>query len=172
MLEYGHGVTLRRIEEDDLGNLFTWRNDPNVFKYTRQNAPLHRSGHRDWFVWQSKDPKTSMFVVCTPDGKSAGVVGLTSIDHLNRHAEFSCYIAPNSQKKGLGKAALKTLFDYGFKVLGLNLIWGETFEGNPAVKTFEAVGMTKHGTRPDFYFRNGKFIDAHLFGILEKSWNK
>lgn len=170
MLEYGHGVSLRRIEEEDLGSLFSWRNDPSIFRYTRQNSPLHKSGHRDWYNWQAKDPKTSMFVVETSDSKAVGVVGLTSIDPVNRHAEFSCYIAPNSQKKGLGTKALKTLFDYGFKVLGLNLIWGETFDGNPAAKAFEKIGMTRHGTRPDFYFRDGKFINAHLYGVRREDW--
>lgn len=177
MLEYGQGVGLRRLEKRDLAKLFEWRNDKEIMKWTRQCAPLHWANHESWFENQSQDPKISMFAILAlwnkengNDYEMVGVVGLTDIDLVNRRAEFSCYIAPDSQKKGFGKMALKTLFNYGFTVLGLNQIWGETFEGNPASKTFEEVGMTKHGTRPDFYFRDGKFISADLYGIGASAW--
>jgi diamine N-acetyltransferase len=104
------------------------------------------------------------------DASLVGVVGLTGVDLVNRRGEFSCYIDPDKQGMGFGTRALKVLFAYGFDVLGLNLIWGETFQDNPAAKVFEKLGMTKHGVRPDFYFREGKFIDAHLYGLRRSEW--
>jgi hypothetical protein len=100
-----------------------------------------------------------------------GVCGLTSIDWVNRRAEFSLYIDPDRQKDGLGKAALQTLLHHGFMTLGLNCIWGETFDLNPAAKLFEGLGFIKEGSRRDFYYRDGRFIDAHLYSLLRRHWD-
>lgn len=123
-------------------------------------------GHLSWFKKQAFDPKLSMFSVLDEKGRLAGVCGLTDIDLLNRRAEFSCYIEPMKQGADLGSRTLKTLFMHGFKDLGLNRIWGETFVDNPAFDLFtKRLGMDFEGTRKEFYYRDGHFIDAHLVGI-------
>lgn len=165
MIDYGHGVTLRRIEEEDLPALFQWRNDYRVWRWCRQFEPLHHSKHMAWFQWQASDKSVSMFAVLDREGDIVGVCGLTDIDQTNRRAEFSLYIDPDRGGQGYGKAALRTLFKHGFDRLGMNVIWGETFDENPAAHLFESVGMTIEGTRRDFYFREGKFVDAHLYSL-------
>jgi ribosomal-protein-alanine N-acetyltransferase len=103
-----------------------------------------------------------------------GVCGLTSMDLINRRAEFSLYIGPEFQGQGFGKNALKTLLAHGFRNYGLNRIWGESFEGNPAIAMFESLGFEPEGIRKEFYFKGGKFIDAYLFSIsnlvFEEKW--
>lgn len=99
-----------------------------------------------------------------------GVCGLTSIDMEARKAEFSLYIGPEHQGKGYGSEALKLLLYHGFLNLGLNQIWGETFDKNPAAKMFEELGFKKDGTRRQFYMKSGKLIDCHLYSILRDEW--
>lgn len=165
MINYGFGVTLRRIESADLSAMFKWRNDLRIWQWCRQSSPLHWDNHISWFDRQSKDDRLSMFMV-VKDSKAVGVCGLTDIDLINRRAEFSLYIDPDCQKKGLGQASLKTLFCHGFRDLGLNRIWGETYDGNPAIFLFiRKLGMDLEGTRKEFYYRDGRFIDSHLIGI-------
>jgi RimJ/RimL family protein N-acetyltransferase len=106
----------------------------------------------------------------TAQGGIVGVAGLTSIDRLARRAEFSLYIGPEHHGEGYGRKALIALFTKGFRDLGLNLIWGESFDGNPAIRLFESLGMIREGTRRDFYFKDGRFIDAHLFSIRSTEW--
>ena len=108
-----------------------------------------------------------------------GMCGLTDIDLINRRAEFSLYIVPECWKKGYGKAALQTLFSHGFRNLNLNVIWGETFDENPAIELFKNLGMYYEGTRNEFYYRDGSYIDAHLismsrsqFDNIEKTWSE
>lgn len=169
-------LKLRRIEESDLRSLFNMRNDPRVFQWCRQFAPLHWEKHLDWYHWQAKDPSTEMFIILhyDPERKhlhyDIGACGLTSIDHASRRAEFSLYIDPNYQGKGHGKTALSMLLDFGFKQLNLNRIWGESFDGNPAIKMFEGLGFKKEGTRKEFYYRDGEYVDAHLYSIGKTEW--
>lgn len=164
-------MKLRRIEESDLKQLFEWRNDPDVYYWCRQYAPLHWAEHVAWFERQARDPKLQMFVM-EDDTKAVGVCGLTDIDMVNRRAEFSLYIGREYQGRGYAKPILVELFKWGFNSLGLNVIWGETFDENPAAKIFEKLGMEKEGTRRDFYFRNGRFIDAHLYSIRATDFNR
>lgn len=184
MIDYGFGVTLDRLSEADLKFIFSCRNEPEVFKWCRQNAPLHWKNHVEWFEWQRKDSSTEMFGVwasvhCedpTIDQRLTekvlvGVCGLTGIDKVNGRAEFSLYISPNHWNRGFGQGALKTLFGWGFRALRLNRIWGETFDGNGAASLFSKLGMEHEGTRLEAYYRDGDFINAHLYSISAAAFN-
>lgn len=168
-------VELAALDSTDMGLCRRWRNDYVIWKWCRQTGPISDAEQVRWFNKQSEDPTVRMFkVLATVDGKSApvGVAGLTSIDFMNSRAEFSLYIAPEAQRKGLGRLALALLLDHGFDNLGLNLIWGESFEGNPAIDLFISLGFMREGVRRQFYFRDGKRIGAHLFSITSGEWRE
>lgn len=163
-------INLRRIHEDDLPILFSQRNHPEIYRWCRQNAPLHWENHVAWYKKQAENDSLSMFVIA--EGPSViGTCGLTDIDYVNSRAEFSLYIAPEFQKSGYGKRALIELFKYGFNDLGLNRIWGETFEGNGALKLFQNLGMKIEGVRDEFYYRSGRYISSTLIGLGARDFN-
>lgn len=171
MIDYGHGVYLGPVTTEDKDAFYNWRNDPHIWYWCRQNSPIDRAVHE--LYWQ--DVETSQterfFAINSPNiSCSIGCCGLTSIDMVNSRAEFSLYIGPEHQGQAYGVKAIKTLIDYGFGFLNLNCIWGETFEGNPALKMFKKLGMTVEGTRRQFYFRDGRYIDAFLISILRSEW--
>jgi RimJ/RimL family protein N-acetyltransferase len=165
-------MKLRRLEPRDLEDTFAWRNDPEVWIWCRQYAPLHREKHVEWYDWQAKDPAVSMFAITVAydEPRLVGVCGLTSIDHVNARAEFSCYIAPEHRGNRYAERALQGLFSHGFDYLNLNSIWGETFEGNPASGLFLKLGMTHDGIRRNGYYRGGMYIDAHLYSLLKSEY--
>ena len=152
------------------------RNDPSIRDWCRQTGLIDEMQQEKWIKWQSKDPNTKMYLIkheCRDNWDSVGVCGLTSIDWVHRRAEFSCYIFPEHHRQGFAKEALILLFDHGFDDLNLNLIWGETFEGNHAYKLFvDKLGMTYDGRRRQFYYKNGKYIDALLISITKNEWKE
>jgi len=162
-------VKLRRLRIQDLPHTFEWRNDHEVWRWCRQHEPLHQLAHEAWFQRQTDDHSVSMFGI-EVTGKLVGVCGLTSINRANGTAEFSLYIAPSERKQGLAKVALTGLFSHGFDNLRLNHIFGETFDGNPAAKLFERLGMVREGTRRQFYYREGSYLDAHLYSMLRSEY--
>ncbi len=166
---------LTALDWPDAEKARVWRNDWRIMQWTRQSEFISDRDQRAWFDRQAADPTIKMYAVrtrCAGTDELVGVCGLTSIDWLNRRAEFSLYIAPNHQRCGYGREALKLLLKHGFENLGLNQIWGETFEGNPAIKLFAEIGMKLDGMRRDFYWKDGKFLAAHLISILAKEWIK
>lgn len=149
------------------------RNLPEVFKWCRQYTLIDQESHNKWLANISKDPTIKMFgIVCGKALKSqnVGVCGLTSIDHVNQKAEFSLYIFPKYHSSGYGKDALYTLLKHGFNDLNLNRIWGEVYDGNPAMILFESLGFKKEGIQRQSYFRQGRFINSHIISILRDEW--
>ena len=168
-------ISLAAISRADLPKMLEWRNDYRIWQWCRQNDLINELSHEAWFERQARDPATRMYkLMLKTSGATSmiGVCGLTSIDWQNRRAEFSLYIGPAYQKIGAGKMALKLLLNHGFDNLGLNLIWGETFDGNPAARMFETLGFLKEGTRRQFYWRDGKYIDAHLYSMTQGEWRE
>lgn len=158
-------VFLRPVESSDLSQLRKWRNDYRIWKWCRQNDLLSESQHQGWYKWQAEDRHTKMYSIEGQSGLLLGCCGLTSIDHMNKRAEFSLFIDPELQRRGFALSALKGLLTVAFMNYGLSTVWGETFDENPAIKLFEKVGFAKEGTRRQFYLREGKLIDAHLYSI-------
>lgn len=169
-----------------------WRNHKFVQRWCRQYTLIDEKSHAQWLERISNDPTIKMYGIAhvketgvpkhpynpifpnyltQEEFTPVGVCGLTSINRVNQSAEFSLYIAPMFQRQGFGEKALRLLLDHGFKSHNLNRIWGETFDGNPAAKTFEKLGMKKEGTLRSSYFRDGKFIDSHIYAILRSEWN-
>ena len=166
-------LTLGPLDSTFLETIRHWRNDYAIWQYTRQNDFISDVNQEAWFKRQASDPSIRMYSIRLSDGEKAtivGVCGLIGIDYLNARAEFSIYIAPGYQKRGLGRKAMMILMSHGFENHGFNLIYGETFDGNPAAKMFEGLGFKWEGTRRDFYFKNGRRIDAHLYSILREEW--
>lgn len=177
----GADVYLGPFDQEDALIARHYRNDPLIHVWCRQKGPIDLHQQIAWYDRQSKDPSIQMFSILNSRASAnheeyidsfVGVCGLTDIDYHNRRAEFSLYIAPEFHRKGYARAALHKLFDFGFRDLNLNIIWGESFHGNPGIKLFEEIGMIKEGSRRDFYWKNGKYLDAHLYSIKSEEWTK
>lgn len=175
-----YDICLNSIDSTDMDQVRKWRNDYRIWRWCRQNDLLSDYDQSAWFDRQSHDRSCKFYKVMekmrwTNDtfwsgAHPVGVCGFSSIDMVNRTAEFSIYIDPENQKKGFGFTVMKILLDQGFKYRGFNVIWGEVFAENPALNLFEKVGFKRDGLRRDFYFRDGKFIDSHLISMKASEW--
>lgn len=167
MIDKGHGVWLGAVQQKNLELIRRMRNLPELNQWFRQNTQLSEYENLTYWqkVWSGQEHK--FFQVHDVNEDLLGVAGLTYIDRQNQRAEFSLWISPEEQKKGFGKKALMTLFDHGFDDLNLHCIYGECFDGNPALDIFvKSLGMRYDGCRQQFYFKGGKWIDAHVISII------
>lgn len=173
MIDYGLGVSLRPI--DSCNMLQEWRNSPEIRRWCREYRLITKNMQNQWM--NSLDDRNLMFVVWV-EGVSehgnlpVGVCGLTGIHWVHRSAELSIYIAPEYQRHGYATAALKMLFQYGFLECGLNRIWGETFHDNPGMSLYKSLGMAREGTLWETYYKDGKYIDSHIYRMLRREWDE
>lgn len=146
------------------------RNDPRINKWCRQVGFISQRDQELWLERQNSDPTVDMLTILDSKKNFLGVCGLTSIQPIFRHAEFSMYIHPKQQGNGYGRRALKMLLEYAFGQRALNRVWGEVFESNPALKMFFKLGFGVEGFRKEFYFKDGHYIDATLISIGVKQF--
>jgi len=179
MIKYFHtNIELDRINRSNLEDIREIRNSYEIRKWARQKDLIHEEEQELWYKRQMEDPTIQMYTIKDmSEDRLVGVCGLTDIDTHNRRAEFSIYVRPALQKRGFGGLALNELFAHAFYSLNLNSVWGETFDGNPAIHLFQALGMKHDGTRREFYFHEGKMIDCHLYSMTfaeytEKFYNE
>jgi len=163
-------MILHQIRLEHLLDMFNARNDPRIMRWTRQSEPLTWAQHCAWFF--RLDSKVDDMYVINHDKKFVGVCGITNIDERHHHGEFSLYIIPEMQGQRLGKQALIKLLDHGFTTRNLHVIWGETFEGNPARKLFESLGMLSEGKRREFYLKNNTWTDAYIYSLTKEDYGQ
>lgn len=163
-------VSLRPFDETHLAQALAWRNQYKIFRWCRQREPISLRKHRAWFDSLASREDVRMYAIHNDKKEFIGVCGLTDIDHVNRRAEFSLYIGPEFHGHGFGEAALRRLLDVAFSVHNLLVVWGESFDGNPATEMFKRVGFQFEGSRRAFYYRDGKQINASLWSILRNEF--
>lgn len=145
-----------------------WRNSPEVNAWTRQNGFINHDDMERWLQRIATDPTIKMFGIESEADGIVGTAGLTSIDLIHGKAEFSLLIGPEYHRKGYGKAALIELLKYAFKNYQLNVVFGESFEGNPAIPLFQKLGFQLEGKLRKRYFKNGTLIDSYMLSILRE----
>ncbi len=167
-------ISLAPLDSTDAALCRQWRNDWEVWRWSSQTDMISDLEQGRWFQAQSADPSVAMYKVVGNTDKAAapiGVCGLKSIRPVHRTAEFLLYIAPAAHRRGIGSKALELLLMHAFSNLGLNLVYGESIAGNPGLPLFDRFGFRQDGTRRQAYWKDGKFVDSHLYSITAEDWN-
>lgn len=168
-------LVIRRLRDDDLETLTTYRNLLEVAwmqlwdGYTAEEArelvndckvlePFTAGG---WFQFGVALKTTDALV---------GDLYL-KMDKAGKQAEIGYTFAPAFQGQGLATEAVRALFNHAFTVIGLHRIWGVTDPRNtPSIKLMKRVGM-----RQEAYFKKnlwfkGTWADDVVFAVLAHEW--
>lgn len=173
----GDKVLLRPIKRSDISLFLKWFNDPEVTQYLIQYLPMTEMAEEKWIEEMATTRATTdvIFVIeaiCKESTKPIGNVGLHRINHKDQRAEFGITIGEKDYwDKGYGTEATTLIVEYGFKQLNLNRISSSVLEFNErSIKLHKKVGFEEEGRRRKAWFKNGKFWDEVLFGILKDEW--
>lgn len=103
-----------------------------------------------------------------------GLVSLTNIDFVNRSAEFHIMIGDkDSRGKGIGYFATTEILRHAFNNMNLNRIELGVLESNSrAIKLYEKVGFKREGIKRQSTYKNGKFVNMIMMGILKDEFSK
>ena len=99
-------------------------------------------------------------------GKLYGAIGL-SHQQAHRHGEIGYWIGEEYWGQGYATEAAKAVLDFAFLGKDFHRVYARFFASNPASgKVMEKCGMTYEGTQKDHVFKEGRYEDLLLFGIL------
>ena len=108
--------------------------------------------------------------VCLADSDQlVGMVSLTRIDHVHRHAEFNAVVGERAeQNRGIGTAATRAMVRHGFFDLNLHRIYVGILKRNvSSIRMCEKAGFRHEGTAREGAYKNGQYHDLVQMGILK-----
>ncbi len=173
----GNKVVLRPVKRSDMPYLLKWFNDPEVIQYLGAYLPMTEMAEEKWIESLATTRASSYvaFIIeaVEKDGnRPIGDIALFDIEAKDHHAGFGIAIGEKDcWSKGYGTEAARLLINYGFEQLNLHRIDSGALAFNErSIRMHRALGFTEEGRRRELVFKNGKFHDAVLFGILREEW--
>lgn len=170
----GKKVNLREIRKSDIDYFLKWFNDPEIMQYNPRYLPMMGAKEEKWIEKIANSEDTAHFVMETRDEKVIGVCGFNQINYKDQDAHIGINIGEKDcWEKGYGTEALELLVEYGFNQLNLHHITTEVYGFNGrSMRVQEKAGFQKEGHQREVVFKNGKYHDRIIFGLLREEWRK
>lgn len=171
-------VTLRAICREDLPILCQFNNDLEVELAGGGDPPMPQSLERlqsEFEQQAAKGGRDGAWFAIEADGKFIGQCGLSHFNEYHatgRVSELGIGIGDRDYwGKGYGREAIALLLEYGFRHWNLHRIWLRTHAANErAIRCYTACGFVEEGRLRQHEWRNGRYVDTVLMGILQPEW--
>lgn len=162
----GEFVDLRPITPDDAALTLRWRQSQRAANLNRGAQTVAQQAE-----WLATRPASEYnFVIVLKSRLPVGMVSVTGIDPLHRHAEPGRFLIGEEQAvRGIPAAveAMKLVYGLVFDELQLLRVFGTVASDNVLMIKWQTfLGMKEEGRLRQHYFINGHFQDAVLFGML------
>ena len=96
-------IEIREIQDDDINDLFNWRNHPEVRKNFFNTNPISWDEHEKWFKAKIKDSYTSIYIACSGKDK----VGSIRFEDKSDVIKVSVMLNPDFLGKGFGSEVIR-----------------------------------------------------------------
>ena len=167
----GERVSLRWVEPPDAAWHERWFADPDVTRHLLLRYPLSPAAveERVRKAAERSFADHRFTVVRDDTGEPVGYTALRGATPENRDAEVDLVIGdPAAWGGGYGTDATRATCRYAFDRLGLHRVHLWVFPDNAAaIRIYERVGFVHEGRARDRIFKNGRWHDCLLMGLLE-----
>lgn len=172
----GKKVRLRAYNKEDVEYAWKYINDEEIKKLLMPGIPfpMRLEEEEKWFHEQSAFKDTYNFAIETlEEGKYIGGCGINNVDWKNSVVTVGIFIgAKDYLGKGYGTDAMNTLVSFIFNQMNINKIKLNVYSFNErAVKSYKKSGFKLEGTLRQEIFRDGKYYDEYVMGILREEYN-
>lgn len=166
-------ILFRRIRENDLEMILSWRMSPEVSTFMYTDPVLTMEKQLKWFKIISSDKARKDWIV-NIDNADVGLLTISKIDEVSKRCEWAYYIASSNMRgKGIGRNIELNVYHYVFESLKLNKLCCEVFSFNEKViHIHKKYGSIIEGVRRQHIFKNGCFYDIVEMAILQEDWEE
>lgn len=161
---------IRSYEYSDQKALVKYANNYKVSKLLRDQFPFPYTSEMAemWLVHSCNQDPESNFAIAS-EKELIGAIGIHLQEDVNRFsAEIGYWLGEPFWNNGIITRALKLFTEFAFTNFELNRIFANVFEGNDASeKVLLKCGYKKEATLKKAVFKEGKFIDQYIYGLLK-----
>ena len=167
-------IHLRTITPRDLDHLSRWSEDAHLARMVGSELlQLYKDVYdKDESFYDAllADPTQIVLIVMANDGtpEPIGMVRLFNIHQSEGYAGIETILGDRRARwRGYGVQASRLMAYYGADVLGLRRIEAKAYEDHPlSINTLKRNGFTHEGTLRKASWRDGRYWDILVFGIL------
>lgn len=146
-------IYLRPLELKDADVSYKWRNDPEIWSYTKfvLKDPITVDVEKQWLSNKLRATNEKRFAICVQNtNEYIGNIQLLDIEHET--AEFHIFIGEKKYwGKGIGYSASLMLLKYAFYNLNLKHVFLEVHAKNlAAYSIYQKVGFERISQEHDF----------------------
>jgi RimJ/RimL family protein N-acetyltransferase len=173
----GKLVRLRGYRKDDIDLKLSYINDPEVLRFLESGIPypITLNEENKWFEAKSAFKDSYKFAIEAIDcGLYIGECGINSIDWKNSVASVVIFIGNKAYRgKGCGTEAMQILHSFIFNQININKVRLNVYSFNErAIKSYDKCGFKKEGVLRQEIFRDGKYYDTIVMGLLREEYKK
>jgi RimJ/RimL family protein N-acetyltransferase len=169
----GKHIHLRTFTRDDLRSLDVWSEDPELDRLVGSEfLQLYRAYEKDPSFYDAvlNDPTQIVFMIVPNQAPRVpvGIVRLMNIHQAEGYAGIETIVADRrAMRRGYGVMASRLMAFYGVDAIGLRRLEAKAYAYNPlSINTLKRNGFTQEGVLRQAAYRDGRYWDIIVFGIL------
>ena len=153
----------------DKQKILVMRNNEKVRKCVFNQNLITEQQHFGFINNLDKD-KANYYWLVKKESVCLGVISLNKLDFENKNSYLGIYKNFELENtKGIGKILLKNLLKIAFDEFNLHTLKLEVFQTNEfAIKLYESCGFIEEGRLQEFVYRDDKWQDVIIMGLLNK----
>ena len=171
-------IVLKDLTEDKLELVRSWRMKPEVTYYLYTDPVISKEDQIKWFNSIKNDPQKKFWII-NYNNQDIGIINIERIDFINKRCLWGFYIGEDSIRSN-GLVSIKIVKElkificyYVFEILQLNKLCGEVLSYNKhVIELLKKLGSKIEGTLEEQIYKNNKFEDVVVFGLLKREWEK
>ncbi len=165
-------VRLRAIEMQDIGLIYAWENDTEIWQVSNTITPFSRyvikryieNAHLD--IYQAKQLR--LMIDDRKAKKTIGTIDIFDFDPFHNRAGVGMLIAEKEyRRKGYASQSLELLINYAFKVLNLHQLYCNIPDNNKAsLSLFQKHGFEIIGLKKEWLKTSAGYINEYMLQLL------
>lgn len=169
----GEKIFLRAIEPEDATKVMIWENNPDNWRVSGTEAPYSMHGILEYInsIQNFRQSGELRMMICLKQNDHAiGTLDLFEANFRHGRAGIGILIGEEDERnKGYARESLELLVEYATVFLGFHNLTANVLEDNTSsIALFESVGFELVGTRKEWFFDHGKWINERIYQLCLK----
>jgi RimJ/RimL family protein N-acetyltransferase len=164
---------IREFLSSDAEALAKYANNREVSKYMRDSFPYPYTKENavQWIDFAMKNYSSLFFAIADETELIGGIGAMPQTDVHRFSSEVGFWLGQSHWNKGIITKALPVFCNYLFTNFDFNRLTANVFEGNEASqKVLEKNGFVLEGKQRKSVFKENRFVDHYIYGLLKEDF--